>query len=144
MASSDTIDMSLSKLQEIMKNRKAWPAAVHGVPDSQIMTTSGLQSCFIRPKQSFLKTEFDVSRQGLYSPVYHRPHSSLLSYTYSLSLFTLFAYSLKALDSESPGMIFFPLENSCKLEIDQLSVSGGVCLICVCFIFKSLLLLFSH
>ena len=34
MASSDTIDMSLSKLQEIMKNRKAWPAAVHGVPKS--------------------------------------------------------------------------------------------------------------
>ena len=27
----DTMDMSLSKLQEIMKNRETWSAAVHGV-----------------------------------------------------------------------------------------------------------------
>ena len=27
---------SLSKLQEIVKDRKAWRASVHGVPDSQI------------------------------------------------------------------------------------------------------------
>ena len=27
----DSMDMSLSKLQEIVKNREAWSAAVHGV-----------------------------------------------------------------------------------------------------------------
>ena len=27
----DSMDMSLSKLQEIVKDRKAWHAAVHGV-----------------------------------------------------------------------------------------------------------------
>ena len=32
---SDSIDMSLSKLQEIVKDREGWPAAVHGVPKSQ-------------------------------------------------------------------------------------------------------------
>ena len=31
----DTIDMSLSKLWEIVKDRGAWRAAVHGVPKSQ-------------------------------------------------------------------------------------------------------------
>ena len=30
----DSIDMSLSKLQEIVKNRETWHAAVHGVTKS--------------------------------------------------------------------------------------------------------------
>ena len=30
----DSMDMTLSKLQEIVKVREAWRAAVHGVPES--------------------------------------------------------------------------------------------------------------
>ena len=30
----DSVDMSFSKLQEIVKDREAWPAAVHGVAKS--------------------------------------------------------------------------------------------------------------
>ena len=32
---TDSMSMSLSKLQETVKDRKAWRAALHGVPKSQ-------------------------------------------------------------------------------------------------------------
>ena len=32
---TDSVDMSLSKLWEMVKNREAWHAAVHGVVKSQ-------------------------------------------------------------------------------------------------------------
>ena len=33
---SDSMDISLSKLQEIVKDREAWCASVHGVAKNQI------------------------------------------------------------------------------------------------------------
>ena len=32
---TDSMDMNLSKLQEMVKNREAWPAAVHGITQSR-------------------------------------------------------------------------------------------------------------
>ena len=35
MRCTDSTDMNLNKLQEIVKDREAWHAAVHGVPKSR-------------------------------------------------------------------------------------------------------------
>ena len=34
---TDSIDMSLSELREMVMDREAWCAAIHGVPDSQTL-----------------------------------------------------------------------------------------------------------
>ena len=40
---TNSIDMSLSKLQEIVRDREAWHAAVHEVTKSWTQLTTGLQ-----------------------------------------------------------------------------------------------------
>ena len=37
---TDSIDMSLSKLQKMVKYREAWYAAVHGVPKSRTLLSN--------------------------------------------------------------------------------------------------------
>ena len=47
---TDSMDMSLSKLREMAKNRVAWRAAVYGIAKSQTrlndLTTTSCQQCF--------------------------------------------------------------------------------------------------
>ena len=68
---TDSMEMSLSKLQEIVKNREAWCAAVHGVSKSQTQLSDRTTT---REEKKNSHTEFKsgVSRsQRLYQP--HRP-----------------------------------------------------------------------
>ena len=43
---TDSMDMSLSKLQEMVKGREAWHAAVHGVSKSQTLLSNWTTTCF--------------------------------------------------------------------------------------------------
>ena len=38
---TDSMDMGLSKLQEIVKDREAWRAAIHGVTKSHTQLSNG-------------------------------------------------------------------------------------------------------
>ena len=44
---TDSMDMILSKLWEMVKDREAWRAAVHGVAKSQIVTEQQCRNCLI-------------------------------------------------------------------------------------------------
>ena len=53
----DSMDMSLSKLQEIMKDREAWHVVVHG--DAKLDMTEGLNNNnnILKEKRSGLRKE---------------------------------------------------------------------------------------
>ena len=62
---TDSMDMSLSKLQEIVKNREAWRAAVHGIAELDL--TQQLNNNTSRFLESSLTTS--DAAQGLYRSV---------------------------------------------------------------------------
>ena len=49
----DTMDMSLTKLQEIVKDRETWHAAVHGVAKSWTQPSYRMTSLMLLPTEVF-------------------------------------------------------------------------------------------
>ena len=50
---TDSMDMSLGELPEIVEDRKAWCAAVHGVTELDIATEQQQHKCYGRNEQTF-------------------------------------------------------------------------------------------
>ena len=99
---SDLMDMSLSKLQQIVKGREAWHAAVHGVAKSRAWlsnwTTTYKGVGFVFSSVQLL------SRVQLFATLWTAAHQASLTFTISWSLLRLMSVK-----SVMPSTISFPM-----------------------------------
>ena len=90
---TDSMDMSLSELQEMVKDREAWCAAVHGVAKSRKRfsnQTTNILNARVRDTRSALQT-FD-----------HRPFLSRYETSHGVSLLRLRHLSTERMKSAAP------------------------------------------
>ena len=99
---SDSMDMNLSKLWEMVKDRETWPAAVHGVAKSWTWlsnwtTTTHLIKC--KSPESFQNAKVHLKEDSFFLPP------------------MLFKYYLYIWDSDALIFFFFPCFNIVGLEL---------------------------
>ena len=65
---NDSMDMSLSRLQELVMDREAWRAAVHGVAKSQtqLSNRTELHSLHYRPKNVWKHIDFPNPQRNIW------------------------------------------------------------------------------
>ena len=87
---TDSVNMKLNKLQEIMKDREAWCAAVHRVTESWTQltdwTTTEPREGLVETKDFFYKQERGALERLLY---WGEPHRLLLVFNVPFSLLVL-------------------------------------------------------
>ena len=92
---TNSMDMSLGKLQEMVKDREAWHAAVHGAAKSQTQQSDSTTCCIPETNTvSSVQSVQSLSRVQLFETSWTAAHPASLSFTISRSLPKLMSIEL--------------------------------------------------